>query len=424
MEFQRFSLSESGMSAQSYVYEGYKTETGVHLEHFIRSECWDNTVSGNVEQRTVIRAIDGDDALYQEVCTLFGECRIDQWADFHGGNSPDVLDGSSMGFTAVLADGTEITADGTNSFPKNYRTFTDALNRLITAEKIRSTAFTDGTYEIMLPESWVGIVTARFTEFGVTFSVDKTDGGEVLFFVLDNNGYGYSAGDYSGAIAVGRLVSDNDARFITARTHSPISTFANSVSGNALALWEHFEEDEAAIIESLHGVNGYEFYPEDGSTLYEEEARELSEQARSLWLRLNFAGEYAEGMSPVQIQGRKYLPMFPARDGVYTIEQVREKFLEVFSEEFTDKTLNAAIASKDLLEYNGNVYAAYKKSKGETSYNSWADHVRDEGGGKFTVVMGVKMPPNGDTVYVELPAEKNAAGKFVFTDYPYWDRSE
>lgn len=28
--------------------------------------------------------------------------------------------------------------------------------------------------------------------------------------------------------------------------------------------------------------------------------------------------------------------MFPARDGVYTIEQVREKFLAVFSEEFTD----------------------------------------------------------------------------------------
>jgi hypothetical protein len=25
---------------------------------------------------------------------------------------------------------------------------------------------------------------------------------------------------------------------------------------------------------------------------------------------------------------------------------------------------------------------------------------------------------------VELPTEKNAAGKFVFTDYPYWDRSE
>ena len=171
-------------------------------------------------------------------------------------------------------------------------------------------------------------------------------------------------------------------------------------------------------------MNGYEFCPEDGSTLYEEEAWELSEQARSLWLRLTFAGEYSEGMSPVQIQGRKYLPMFPARDGVYTIEQVREKFLAVFSEEFTDKTLNAAIASKDLLEYNGNVYAAYKKNRGETSYNSWADHVRDDGAGKFTVVMGVSMPPDGSTVYVELLTGKNAAGKFVFTDYPYWDRSE
>ena len=67
-------------------------------------------------------------------------------------------------------------------------------------------------------------------------------------------------------------------------------------------------------------MNGYEFYPEDGSTLYEEEAWELSEQARSLWLRLTFAGEYSESMSPVQIQGRKYLPMFPARDGDIRID--------------------------------------------------------------------------------------------------------
>ena len=38
--------------------------------------------------------------------------------------------------------------------------------------------------------------------------------------------------------------------------------------------------------------------------------------------------------------------------------------------------------------------------------------------------MGVSMPPDGSTVNVELPTGKNAAGKFVFTDYPYWDRSE
>jgi hypothetical protein len=197
-------------------------------------------------------------------------------------------------------------------------------------------------------------------------------------------------------------------------------TLNAAVSDGLLSVQAH---DTDSGIKAVY-VNGYEFYPEDGSTLYEEEAWELSEQARSLWLRLTFAGEYSESMSPVQIQGRKYLPMFPARDGVYTIEQVREKFLAVFSKEFTDKTLNAAIASKDLLEYNGNVYAAYRKNRGKTSYNSWADHVRDDGDGKFTVVMGGSMPPNGGTVYVELPTEKNAAGKFVFTDYPYWDQSE
>lgn len=130
------------------------------------------------------------------------------------------------------------------------------------------------------------------------------------------------------------------------------------------------------------------------------------------------------GHEPCPNSGAEVPAHVPARDGVYTIEQVREKFLAVFSEEFTDKTLNAAIASKDLLEYNGNVYAAYKKNRGKTSYNSWTDHVRDDGAGKFTVVMGVSMPPDGSTVYVELPTEKNAAGKFVFTDYPYWDRSE
>lgn len=69
-------------------------------------------------------------------------------------------------------------------------------------------------------------------------------------------------------------------------------------------------------------MNGYEFYPEDGSTLYEEEAWEAVGAGPESLAAPHLRGEYSEGMSPVQIQGRKYLPMFPARDGVYTIEQV------------------------------------------------------------------------------------------------------
>ena len=118
------------------------------------------------------------------------------------------------------------------------------------------------------------------------------------------------------------------------------------------------------------------------------------------------------------------MPMFPPYDFTNTVENVRKKFLKVFSEEFTDQTLNRAIAEKELIEYKGDVYVVCKKRKGEASYNSCVDCVRNEGNGKFTVVIAVKMPPNGNKRYVDLPTEKNAAGEFVFTDYPYWDKSE
>lgn len=38
MEFKSFKLVQTNMSAQQYVYEGYKTENGVHLEYYISTE--------------------------------------------------------------------------------------------------------------------------------------------------------------------------------------------------------------------------------------------------------------------------------------------------------------------------------------------------------------------------------------------------
>lgn len=103
---------------------------------------------------------------------------------------------------------------------------------------------------------------------------------------------------------------------------------------------------------------------------------------------------------------------------------MRRKFLKVFSEEFTERTLKHAVAEKSLIEYRGSVYVLCKKSKGEVSRNSYVDSVWDEGNGKFTVVMAVRMPSAEDVIYVSLPVGKNAEGGFVFTDYPYWDKSE
>ena len=206
--------------------------------------------------------------------------------------------------------------------------------------------------------------------------------------------------------------------------HGRSRTASEKVSDAALALWETYESDKQAIIESLHGINGYELYPEDGSILHETDARDLADKARSLWLTLNFAGEYSAGEKPVTIRFRKYIPMFPQYRYVTTMEEVRKKFLEVFSEEFTDKILSQAVADRDLIEHNDNIYVAYKKNDGEVSSNSWMHHVEDDGNGNFTVVMAVRKRSVDDIIYVKLPTGKNAEGKFVFTDYPYWDQSK
>lgn len=423
MGFKSFKLVQTDMTAQRRVYEGYKKENGVHLEYYISTNEWDDTISDYAECRDTIRKIDGDEKLFQKLCELFGNCRIEKWADFHGYDS-QVLDGTGMSFEAVLADGTQVNAEGTNSFPKNFSTFTQELHKLIATEKINSVKFTDGTYEVTLPVSWVGTVTAEFSEGFVSFFIDKTDGSELTFFIIDNDTYGYSSDSYKGRTEVGRLISDEDVRFITARDNYSIASYAKSVSEEAVAIWKNYENDKLAIIESLRGVNGYEFYPEDGTALYYVDARKMADEARSLWLSLNFAGEYPGSAKPVRFKRKNYVPMFPPYDYINTIEGVRKKFLKVFSEEFTDKTLNRAIADKELIEYNGDVYVACKRRKGEASYNSCVDCIRDEGGGKFTVVIAVKMPPNGNKLYVDLPTEKNAAGEFVFSDYPYWEKSE
>ena len=423
MDFKSFKLVQTDMTAQRRVYEGYKTENGIHLEYYISTEMWDDKTSGNVECRNIVRAIDADESVFQKLCAVFGNYKIAEWAGFCGHDS-QTLDGTGMSFEAVLADGTQVNANGINRFPKNYSSFAQELCKLITTERISSVHFSDGAYEITLPESWVGAVTASFSENQVAFYVDKTDGGDLTFFIIDNDTYGYSSDSYKGRIEVGRLISGEDVRFITARDNYAIASYAAEVSEEALGLWKNYESDKLAIIDSFRGANGYAFYPEDGTVLYYADAREMADEARSLWLSLNFAGEYPGGAKPVRFKRKDYVTMFPPYDYINTIEGVRKKFLKVFSEEFTDKTLNRALADKELIEYKGDVYVACKKRKGEASYNSCVDCVRDEGDGKFTVVIAVKMPPNGSKLYVDLPTEKNAAGEFVFSDYPYWEKSE
>ena len=134
--------------------------------------------------------------------------------------------------------------------------------KLITTERISSVRFSEGTYEITLPESWIGTVTAEFSEGRVAFFVEKNGGGELTFFIIDSDTYGYASDAYKGRIEVGRLISGEDVRFITARDHYAIASYASEVSEEALELWKNYESDKLSIVESLRGVNGYAFYPD------------------------------------------------------------------------------------------------------------------------------------------------------------------
>lgn len=425
LDFESFKLIQNGTTAQSTVYEGQKTDTGVHLEYYIYDEYWDNSISGYTENRFTIREIDGDETLYKEISALFGKCRVDKWSGFHGENPPGTLDGSSMRFEAILSNGAKVNASGTNNFPKNYRAFSNSIHDLITVTKISSRTFTDGsTYEIALPESWVNVVSAKFSEGFISFSVKQNDGKEISFFIIDNSEYGYSSDTYTGRIEAGRLVSKDNVRFITIRDNYSLSSYLDKLPEEVKQISETYEEDKQAIIDSLHGINGYEFKKEDGSTLYMREAEELAENANMYWLYLNFAGEYSGGIQPTKINGRNYKIIFPKDYSVSSIDDVYNILLNVFSKDFATKVIDEAVKNKDLIEYNDEVYVAYKKAIKPQSYNSWVNSVIDEGDGKFTIVMDVKMPDSDEPVNINLPVEKNEDGKFVFTDYPYWDKSE
>lgn len=264
MDFKSFKLEISDMSAQSRVYEGYRTENGVHLEYYIRSSRWDKTASGFIEEREIVRACNANEELYQKLRDLFDKCRIAEWAGFIGHEPADVLDGSSMSFNAVLADGNEVNACGTNNFPDDYSMFKSALHKLTTSEKIKSEVFTDGTYKLTLPKSWIGVVTANFSDGCAAFSVDKNDGGEILFLIFDNNEYEYSPDYCYERKEAGRLVSSGNVRFITMRFPRLTDTYGENISGEALAVLKNRECDGYAAVKNLCGVNGYTFYPEEG----------------------------------------------------------------------------------------------------------------------------------------------------------------
>ena len=74
--------------------------------------------------------------------------------------------------------------------------------------------------------------------------------------------------------------------------------------------------------------------------------------------------------------------------------------------------------------YNDRIYVACKKKADDGSYNSWVESVKDNMDGTFTVVMAVKRMEDQEMIHIDFPVAKNEEGRFVFTEYPYWQMSK
>ncbi len=76
------------------------------------------------EERVLRRSGEVD---LQEVLKVLNSCNIASWNGFYGERPHGLLDGIMFQFEAVVNDGQQITARGTENFPSHYEKFTDAL---------------------------------------------------------------------------------------------------------------------------------------------------------------------------------------------------------------------------------------------------------------------------------------------------------
>lgn len=63
----------------------------------------------------------------KEVIDILNECNAGKWNGFHGKHPKGVLDGTMFTLTASVNGGTRLYADGSENFPKNFRTLEEWL---------------------------------------------------------------------------------------------------------------------------------------------------------------------------------------------------------------------------------------------------------------------------------------------------------
>ena len=421
MDFKFIRLSENNSSAEDYVYEAAAEEDGgVTLVYY--------TAFGYAsDERNMVREIHAGEDVRKEIARLLSECGVKAWDGFSE-SDPDVLDGSGFSLSIELADGSSIDAYGSNAWPENYYAFSGYLKGMLEIGMVEDTDFENFTYAAELPESWVDTVHVRYNDGFTTFFLME-EGKEVSLASIAVSSYGYE--DYSeGDIRAGVLTKDGEiAYYVTVRNHEPYPGHISSVEGENIAA--ELPEDLRVITESITGLDGLVFETEGGGGLYEADARKMYDKARSLWLNIFLAAEYPSGRTQIKVGDRVYDSAFASYESPSpgTKEGLRELFLTHFTEAFTDYLMNKMEEEGDLIERNNTLYVPARKIEPKGLYGyGYVSEVKQVDEDHFIIIVHVSKAAEGDELYTystsedfEYHVERNASGKLVFADFPYYD---
>lgn len=262
--FESFKIEQQGTTAVSYVVEGGETETGAFLEYYTSLERYDPSSSEEYEIKSVIRRIEGDTEFYDSLCLTLGQYKVPDWDGFVGKNPPDVLDGTSGSFNAVLSDGSTINAHGSNNFPKNFWNLYHYLVDRITIETVTGTTVENSYFSVDVPDEWKGIVKVRYDEDSLIFFVTDTKGTDVLFLIFDYNTYWYGDDKFTHLGILKKETEDSTVEYkIVARNHASLASYYDTLSDDQKKVSDSYTNCEQSVIESLKGINGYVLYPEE-----------------------------------------------------------------------------------------------------------------------------------------------------------------
>ena len=85
-----------------------------------------------IRDRKDVRELDSQTEMsLDEFIVLCNRCGFMSWNGFHGAHPKNVRDGIMFSLKATVNGGEEITAEGSENFPKHYREFVGELNNAL-----------------------------------------------------------------------------------------------------------------------------------------------------------------------------------------------------------------------------------------------------------------------------------------------------